>query len=150
VIFSPLSELRSAFLSQSENEDIVFNPRRTLNVVARPTIIRFTANETRLIISLDNGQISVYDTSYLFIAGSNHVLPVHSWPSRPPVVPQQILPNPGDMPDLVAILFDPASSPAVIILDVQSFENVGGWTREDSQDPIMSCALFYVYCICFG
>jgi nucleoporin NUP159 len=116
-----------------------------LKVSARPTIISITADGARLLISLVDGQIALYDTSSLFTEGSNEVHPVHSWSFPSQTGPQQILPNPGDMPHLVAVLLDAGAPQAVVILDVQNLENVGGWSREDIEDPITSCALFVFF-----
>lgn len=113
-------------------------PKRTLSFApATPNIIVFASADTRLVVGLTQGPVLVFDTTKLFTPGLDEIAPSHSFPSTTSSAPRLILPNPGDMPDLVAILRDAdgnSSSQLVEILDVQKMESVGGWRGGDSPD----------------
>jgi nucleoporin NUP159 len=139
LIFSPLSDLRVAFSNAApENAETVFVPKRTLSFTpATPNIVVFASADTRLVVGLTQGPVLVFDTTRLFTSGSDEITPLHSFPSTTSSAPKLILPNPGDMPDLVAILRDAdgnSSSQLVEILDVQKMESVGGWRGGDFPD----------------
>jgi nucleoporin NUP159 len=98
-------------------------------------IIAVTSDDTRMLLGLKDGRILVHDTSILFTPGTDDIPPLHSWPSSP-YVPQQILPNPGDIPNLIAILLPPGAPQSVVVLDVQKHESFAGWERDDTSDPV--------------
>ena len=90
-----------------------------------------------MVVGLTQGPVLVYDTTRLFSPGSDEVTPLHSFPSTTSSAPRQILPNPGDIPELVAILRDNngnTSGQLVEILDVQKLESVGGWRGGSTPD----------------
>ena len=103
-----------------------------------PTILTFTVDHTRMLLSFTDGRIVVYDTSTLFTAGSDDIPPLHTWPPSP-FAPQRILPNPGDMPHLIAILLGPDAPQPVVVLDAQKYESFAGW-EIDNTDPITASA----------
>lgn len=83
-----------------------------------------------MVVGLTQGPVLIYDTTRLFTPGSDEINPLHSFPSTTSSAPRQILPNPGDMPNLVAVLRDStgeASSQLVEIIDAQKLESIGGW-----------------------
>jgi nucleoporin NUP159 len=124
LIFSPLSDLRAAFSRTDKSEPFI--PQRVLVIQQTPVIVKFASNDTRMVLGLASGLIQLYDTSVLFTPGSTHVQPIHSWPSVPNSL-RHILPNPGEMPDQVAILREANAPIAVEIFDVQKLESIGGW-----------------------
>jgi nucleoporin NUP159 len=139
LIFSPLPDLRLALSNATpENAEKVFTPQRTLSIApATPNIIVFASADTRLVVGLIQGPVLVFDTTSLFTAGLNEISPLHSFPSTTFSAPRQILSNPGDMPDLVAVLRDGNSKPGsqlVEIVDVRRLESVGGWRSGNSPD----------------
>lgn len=101
--------------------------------------------DTRFVVGLTQGPVLVYDTSRLFTPGSDEIAPLYSFPSTTSSAPRLIFPNPGDIPDLVAILRDAdgnSSSQLVEILDVQKMESVGGWRGGDSPDAKPTSCMF--------
>jgi nucleoporin NUP159 len=148
LIFSPLVDLRLAFSNATpENAEKVFTPQRTLSFApATPNIIAFASADTRLVVGLTQGPVLVFDTARLLTLGSDEIAPLHSFPSTTSSAPRQILPNPGDMPDLVAILRDGNGQPGsqlVEIVDVQGLDSVGGWRSGNSSDATpTSCKSF--------
>lgn len=138
-MFSPLADLRAAFNDATpDTAEDVFKPQRTLLFApATPNMICFASLDSRMVVGLTQGPVLVYDTARLFSPGSDEVAPLHSFPSTTSSAPRQILPNPGDIPDLVAILRDNngnSSSQLVEILDVQKLESIGGWRGGNSPD----------------
>jgi nucleoporin NUP159 len=117
-------------------------PKRILAVPQCPAIINFASNDTRLLLGLTNGQILLYDTSMLFTQGSGEINPIHLWPSAVPNALRQILPNPGDMPDQVAILHGENAPIVIEILDTQKLESVGGWSCSGMSTVPISCKPF--------
>jgi len=116
----------------------VFIPQRTLALApATPNIIVFASADTRLVVGLTQGPVLVFDTARLFTPGSEEITQLHSFPSTTSSAPLQILPNPGDMPDLVAVLRDGDGNPGtqlVEIVDVEKLDSVGGWRSGNSPD----------------
>ena len=138
-MFSLLADLRAAFHNATPaNAENVFNPQRTLSFApAIPNMICFAALDNRMVVGLTQGPILVYDTARLFSPGSDEVAPLHSFPSTTSSAPRQILPNPGDIPELVAVLRDNnenTSNQLVEILDVQKLESIGGWRGGSTPD----------------
>ena len=131
-------------MSTEQSSEIIFTPQRILKVMGIPTIITFTVDHTRMLLSFTDGRIVVYDTSTLFTAGSDDIPPLHTW-SPSPFAPQRILPNPGDMPHLIAILLGPDAPQPVVVLDVQKYESFAGW-EIDNTDPITASASVLPIC----
>lgn len=130
VILSGLADLRAAFNSSGTDSTIPFNPRCTISLPAQPNHLCFASNDTRLLVGLTSGSIAIYDTSAA-TSGASSLQPLHvfSSPSNKPA--REISANPGDIPDLVAVLYEAGGSPdspIVELLDVQKLQVVGGWT----------------------
>jgi nucleoporin NUP159 len=143
LIFAPLADLRETFSSSNRNDEIQFVPKRSLAIApATPTIAAFASHDSRMLLSLTNGQILVYDTWSLFTPGSDNIFPLHSFSSLSPTAPRQILPNPGDMPNLVAVLREPGVSLSVEILDVQKMEPLGGWNSGNTPDTTPTSCMY--------
>lgn len=123
---SPLSHLQQVFASSPPAgvEEIPFEPQRTLTISGTPNLLSLASNDAKLIIAFTHGPISVYDCSQLFTPGTGELLPIHTFPGNLPS--QQMEPNPGDTPDLVAVLRE-GDNPPVQVLNVQTFQPVCGW-----------------------
>jgi nucleoporin NUP159 len=94
----------------------------------RANIVRFAAQESRLIVAQENGSLLLFDTSQLFTEDANEVHPLTSAHVQTTSV-RQIVPNPGAEPglsDLIAVV----SNGKVQLLDTQ-LEPQGGWTATD-------------------
>lgn len=76
----------------------------------------------------------MYDCSQLFTAGTNDISPVHTFSGSQPC--EQIVPNPGDIPELVAALRQGDNS--VELLNVQTGQVVGGWKSSGTPDTTPS------------
>ena len=123
---SPLSHLQQAFATNPPAgvEEISFEPQRAFAISGTPNLLSLACNETKLLVAFAHGPISVYDCSQLFTPGTDELLPIHTFPGNLPS--QQIEPNPGDMPDLVAVLRE-GDNPPVQVLNAQTFQPVCGW-----------------------
>jgi nucleoporin NUP159 len=141
VIVSSLSDLRAAFASSNKDADILFTPPRKTPLPAQPNIIKFTSNGSRLLVGLISGATAVYDAAALSSLGTDVIKPLHVFPSSTGRPPLDISTNPGDLPDLVAVLYESNGSPdstLVEILDVQRLQVVGGWQSGGVPETIPS------------
>ncbi|KZT29964.1 hypothetical protein NEOLEDRAFT_1127876 [Neolentinus lepideus HHB14362 ss-1] len=133
IVVSPLLDLRAAFASSDyyDDNEINLNPKRTVSLSsANPDFLVLAANDSRLLVSILNGPILIFDTTQLFKEGSEQVTPMHQFAPTVPTPVRQIVANPGDIPELVAILREPdgkSESQLVDILDVVKLQSVGGW-----------------------
>ena len=139
---STLSHLRQAFASNPPAgvEEIAFEPQRESRISGIPNLLSFACNDTRLLIAFSHGPISVYDCSQLFTPGTGELVPVHTFPGN--FACQQVEPNPGDMPDLIAVLRE-GDHPPVQVLNVQTFQPVCGW-KADGTPELIPCAGGYI------
>jgi nucleoporin NUP159 len=97
--------------------------------------LMFACNDTRVLLGLADGFILVYASDQLISSGDGLVQPTHTFTASPSTVLLSIQPNPGDIPELVAILRDCTNSPgslAVELLDVQKLVSSGGWMAGNS------------------
>ncbi|KAH9481729.1 hypothetical protein JR316_0006256 [Psilocybe cubensis] len=128
LVFSPLDELRLASEAAKTDDETLFNPKRTVSIPTRATIVAFACGDTKLLVGLADGSVVVYDTSSLFTEGTNDVQPlgrneIQTSPLR------QVVPNPGTEPglsDLVAIVSD-----GKVELLNMNLESQGGWVASD-------------------
>ncbi|KAF8838595.1 hypothetical protein BDN67DRAFT_70954 [Paxillus ammoniavirescens] len=131
LILSPLADLRSAFASASADDDKPYQPKRRIPISGTtPMFLMFACNDTRVLLGLADGSILVYASDQLISSGDGLVQPTHTFTASPSTVLLSIQPNPGDIPELVAILRDCTNSPgslAVELLDVQKLVSSGGW-----------------------
>ncbi|KAF9243558.1 hypothetical protein BU15DRAFT_30378, partial [Melanogaster broomeanus] len=76
------------------------------------------------------GSILVYASDQLLSSGDSPLHPTHTFSGSLSTLLLAIQPNPGDIPDLVAVLRDCSNSPgslSVELLDVQKLMSSGGW-----------------------
>jgi nucleoporin NUP159 len=134
-VFASLLDLRTAFSSSGPSEEIQFKPQRVVPVPRTPTTVTFASDDTRLLLGLSSGAVLVYDTSPLFKAGAGEVEPIRTWPIDAPNSLRQILPNPGEWSDQVAILRGSHSRRIIEIIDVRKLETIGGWLTPSLSTP---------------
>jgi nucleoporin NUP159 len=150
LVLSSLANLRSAFASASETDERTYVPQRKVSLgYATPKIIVFACNDSRLVVGLAEGSVMVYATEHLFSPGQGSVDPIYSLPAASSPFIISISPNPGDLPELVAILRDSQSGSnalSVELLDVQKLTSVGGWVAGSlpSTIPTSSVCLLVV------
>ena len=148
LVLSSLADLRSAFAAISETDERTYVPQRKVPLGgATPKIIVFACNDSRLVVGLAEGSVIVYATEHLYSPEQDSVNPIFSFPAVPSTSIVSITPNPGDHPELVAILRDSqgsSSALAVELLDVQKLASAGGWTAGNlpSTIPTSSQCLF--------
>ena len=133
MICSPLQDLRTAF-SKSNDGEVSFEPLCKNSLPDVPVTLTFADNDSRLVIAFAQGSIIVYDTEDAFSTNAQSLSPCQSI-TGPPDSLLDICPNPGGIPELVAILrqLPPDSdSLAVEIRDVRSLQCTGGWRRGDA------------------
>ncbi|KAH9029881.1 hypothetical protein EDB85DRAFT_1965294 [Lactarius pseudohatsudake] len=134
LVSSPLADLRSQLSSQDVNSDNTFHPQRTIPFSSvSPNYLVFACNDTRLVVGLTQGLVIVFDASAICSTGTNEVTPLHTFlPTTPtPTAVRQMYANPGDIPDLVAILREPDGTPdsqLVEVINVSTLQSVAGWS----------------------
>lgn len=131
LILSPLADLRSALVAASADDKQLFQPQRRVPINgATPHTLTFACNDTRILLGSSDGSIHVYASDQLLSSGEGIVQPIHVFATSSPAALLSVQPNPGDIPELVAVLRDCANSPgslAVELLDVQKLSSSGGW-----------------------
>lgn len=133
LVSSPLADLRSRLSSQDANSDNTFQPQRKIPFSSvTPNYLLFALNDTRLVVGLTHGPVIVFEASAICSPGDNEVTPLHTFlPTTPaPTAVRQMYANPGDIPDLVAILREPDGSPdsqLVEVINVSTMQSVAGW-----------------------
>lgn len=86
-------------------------------------------NDERLLVGFAHDPILVYDTAALF-SSTESVQPIHTFPPGNSGVLRQIISNPGDLPEQVAVRRDmdgDRNGVPVAVLDVKNLQPVGGW-----------------------
>ena len=130
LILSPLADLRSALAAASAEDEHSYRPQRRVPINgAPPHILKFACNDTRVLLGLVDGSIYVYASDQLVSSGEGPVQPIHVFTTTSSTL-LSIQPNPGDIPELVAVLRDCTNSPgslAVELFDVQKLISSGGW-----------------------
>ncbi|EJD06661.1 uncharacterized protein FOMMEDRAFT_17163 [Fomitiporia mediterranea MF3/22] len=130
IVFSPLSDLRGSIISSKSEDDESFTAKRVLQVAGVPVHLALALNDERLVVGSADGSVFVFDTSPLFTPGADAVEPLRTFPPAPPGPIQQILGNPGDLPELVAVRRDPKSGSdglVVEIIDTRQLQSISGW-----------------------
>ncbi|KAH9178382.1 hypothetical protein EDB89DRAFT_2239616 [Lactarius sanguifluus] len=134
LVSSPLADLRSQLSSQDVNSDNIFQPQRTIPFSSvSPNYLVFACNDTRLVVGLTQGLVIVFDASAICSTGTNEVTPLHtsSQPTPTPTAVRQMCANPGDVPELVALLRESDGRPdsqLVEVINVSTLQSVAGWS----------------------
>lgn len=131
LILSPLADLRSALAAASAEDEQSYIPQRRVPISgAPPHILTVVCNDTRVLLGLVDGSIHVYASDQLLSSGEGPSQPIHVFATSSSAALLSIQPNPGDIPELVAVLRDCTNSPgslAVELFDVQKLVSSGGW-----------------------
>lgn len=131
IICSPLGELRQSITSSKSEGEEQFTPKRVLTFENVPTHIAFASNEERMVVVVAGGHMIVYDTSTLFSAGSNTIEALHIFRAASPCTIYQVLANPADLKDLVAVRrsanYD-GNDLAVEVFDMKQLQSIAGWS----------------------
>jgi nucleoporin NUP159 len=133
LVSSPLADLRSHLSSLDADSDSTFEPQRKIPFSSvTPNYLLFALNDTRLVVGLTHGPVIVFEASAICSPGNNEVTPLHTFlPTTPtPTAVRQMHANPGDIPDLVAILREPDGSPdsqLVQVINVSTMQSIAGW-----------------------
>ncbi|KAH9958575.1 hypothetical protein BC827DRAFT_1377594 [Russula dissimulans] len=140
LVSSPLADLRSHLSSLDANSDNVFQPQRKIPFSSvTPNYLAFALNDTRLVVGLIHGPVIVFEASAICSPGNNQVTPLHTFlPTTPtPTAVRQMYANPGDIPELVALLREPDGSPdsqLVEVINVSTMQSVAGWSSGGSPE----------------
>ncbi|KAI0297266.1 hypothetical protein B0F90DRAFT_1918788 [Multifurca ochricompacta] len=134
LVSSPLADLRSQLSSLDGKSDNAFQPQRTIPFsTVTPNYLLFACNDTRLVVALTHGPVIVFEASAICSPGTDEVTPLHTFlPTTPtPTAVRQMYANPGDIPELVALLREPDGSPdsqLVEVINVSTMQSVAGWS----------------------
>jgi nucleoporin NUP159 len=134
LISSPLADLRSHLSSLDAKSENTFQPQRKIPFSSvTPNCLIFALNDTRLVVGLTHGPVIVFEASAICSPGDNEVTPLHTFlPTTPsPTAVRQMYANPGDIPELVALLREPDGSPdsqLVQVINVSTMQSVAGWS----------------------
>ncbi|KAL5526008.1 hypothetical protein ACEPAG_7346 [Sanghuangporus baumii] len=130
LVFSSLKDLREFILSSRVEGEDAFVPKRVVRMAAQPVYLALALHDERLIVGFADGSISIYSAPTVFAPGEGDIEPLRAFPPSPPGPLRQILGNPGDLPELVAVRRDAESGVegiSVEILDVKELQSLGGW-----------------------
>ncbi|KAL5503904.1 hypothetical protein ACEPAH_7975 [Sanghuangporus vaninii] len=130
LVFSSLKDLREFILSSKVEGEDDFVPKRVVRMAAPPVHLALALHDERLIVGFADGSISIYSAATVFTPGEGDIEPLRTFPPSPLGPLRQILGNPGDLPELVAVRRDVDSGAegiSVEILDVKGLESLGGW-----------------------
>ena len=153
LIASTVSDLRARLLSADGKNDEPIAVSRTVPLPqgVNPNYLVFASNESKLLVGLAEGAIIVYDANAICSAGTENIIPIHTFLATTSTSARHIYPNPGDLPDLVAVLREPDGNPntqLVEILDVTALQSVAGWRSGGTPQTLpMSSALIPDLCI---
>lgn len=103
------------------------------------TLITFAHGDTRLVAALSNGAVAIFDSAVLFSRGNDTLSPLHVFQASTPSPVRQLTPNPGDSPELLAVLHESNGTPGhtlVQVFDLQKLEAVVGWSCGAVSDTI--------------
>ncbi|KAH9974839.1 hypothetical protein BJV74DRAFT_888917 [Russula compacta] len=134
LVSSPLVDLRSHLSSLDPTSDNTFQPQRKIPFSSvTPNCLVFALNDTRLVIGLTHGPVIVFEATAICSPGDNEVTPLHTFlpTTSTPTAVRQMYANPGDIPELVAILREPDGSPdsqLVEVINVSTMQSVAGWS----------------------
>lgn len=130
LIVSKLSELRAAFASSSSEDEILFTPRRTIALPNQVVALSFAAGDSRLVVAFTEGSTAVYNAQTLLDPDPNATSPLTVFQSPTGAAPRELASNPGDLPNLVAVLYEGNSTqgPIIQLFDVLGLQVFGGWT----------------------
>ncbi|KAL5485778.1 hypothetical protein ACEPAI_6819 [Sanghuangporus weigelae] len=139
LVFSSLKDLREFILSSKVEGEDDFVPKRVVRMAAQPVYLALALHDERLIVGFADGSISIYSASTVFTPGEGDIEPLRTFPPSPPGPLRQILGNPGDLPELVAVRRDAESGAegiSVEILDVKELQSLGGWRTGGIAGPV--------------
>ena len=141
IALSPLLDLRTSLLtSTAVSGEVPFTPQRILPLPPgmQPTHLIFALNDSRFLIALQQGLILVYDSSQILSPGSGILEPLQTVQSSNTKSVQQLLPNTGDLPSLVAVRRENIPGEVVVeVIDVgQSIQTVAGWKSGSTADTV--------------
>jgi nucleoporin NUP159 len=142
LISSPLADLRSHLSSLDPSSDSVFQPQRTIPFSSvNPNYLIFALNDTRLVVGLTHGPVIVFEASAICSPGNNEVTPLHTFlpTTQTPTAVRQMYANPGDIPELVALLREQDGSPdsqLVEVINVSTMQSVAGWSNGGTLETI--------------
>jgi len=134
LVASPLADLRSHLSSLDPKSDNAFQPQRKIPFSSvTPNHLLFALNDTRLVVGLTHGPVIVFEASAICSPGDNEVTPLHTFLSTTPTptAVRQMYANPGDIPEVVAILRESDGSPngqLVEVINVSTMQSVAGWS----------------------
>ena len=134
LVASPLADLRSHLSSLDPNSDNAFPPQRKIPFSSvTPNHLVFALNDSKLVVGLTHGPVIVFKASDICSPGDNEISPLHTFlPTTPaPTAVRQMYANPGDIPELVAILRESDGGPnsqLVEIINVSTMQSVAGWS----------------------
>lgn len=119
------------------------------------TLITFARGDTRIVAALSNGAVAIFDSAVLFSRGNDTLSPLHVFQSSTPGPVRQLAPNPGDSPELLAVLHEPNTTPGstlVQVFDLQKLEALVGWSCGAVSDTIPTtrkciCVLYVTFFI---
>ena len=146
LVSSPLADLRSQLSTQDANSDNTFQPQRSIPFSSvTPNYLVFACNDTRLVVGLTQGPVIVFDASSICSIGNNEVTPLHSFPPTTPTAVRQMYANPGDIPELVALLREPDGNPEsqlVEVINVSTLQSVAGWSSGGTPETFPASSAF--------
>lgn len=110
-------------------------------------LMTFANEDTRLVVGLAQGSVVIYDTDGLLAGGLSQQTPIHTFSSNAGSTLRQIVPNPGDMAELIAVLrhVGQASEDLLVeIFDLRSMKSIGGWQQSTPDCRPNACKICHL------
>ena len=99
-----------------------------------------------MVVAYVQGAVAVYDTRTI-LADSAEVNPLIIHQSSTGTAPRELAPNPGELADLVAVLYESGGTPdgqVIQLLDVQQLTVVGGWVSGGTLETTPASSKWYL------
>ena len=139
-----LVDLRASFEVDSAEKELPFKgAKRTLSLSGPVISLTLAVRDTRLLVAYAQGPVAVYDMRALLNPGVEPLSPLHVFhsPINQPI--GEIAANPGEFPQLIAILWGPSfrqKDRVVQLVDLSKMQVAGGWSSGDDAATIPSCS----------
>ncbi|KZW02766.1 hypothetical protein EXIGLDRAFT_703530 [Exidia glandulosa HHB12029] len=135
--------LRQTFATGKAEENLIpYTPQKTFDCAGEtPVLLKFAANDDRLVVAFAQGPILVFDVNVFLNSSESRIqrpTPM-VFPSEPSGYPRALYPNPGDHPELVAVLrgvYGQDRGLYVEVLDVVNHKIIGGWYSSTNLDAM--------------
>ncbi|KIJ52655.1 hypothetical protein M422DRAFT_26225 [Sphaerobolus stellatus SS14] len=128
-----LSSFQNAMHSSSDSSSPITPSRPALKLPGTPNVLRLSANNEAIIVGFLEGPVLVYSSPELLNVSQSQIDPVYTI-TAPNTVPSDIIPNPGESGELVAILREAQNlEHQVDLVDIKQKRIVASWRQAGTE-----------------